>query len=333
MHMSSSERHGAAIIHESFRKLKALSFFTPVLTLAIIVALFAVGSGGKNISLTNFVNIIVLSSVFLIAVQGMTMVFLIGGMDLSTEGIMALSAVVSGLLAIRFPHSILLIFMVAVGIGFLAGMLSGIIHSRLKMPSFLVTLGMWYVARGLSVIIIQGEQFPVKSPELKYLVDGRVLGFIPVITLIAISITLVFMLIQRKTRIGKYAYAIGGNEQLAIQAGVNTECIKPIVFGLAGATYAIVGFFLMARLQLTTSQIGTDYMFPVVIAAVLGGTAMSGGYGGAVNAVIGAIAYQFLQNGMILINLNVFAQSAVNGVVLIAAVTLSMDRKKIGIIK
>ena len=316
-----------------FKSLRASRYFGPCLTLAIIIAIFAVGTGGKNISASNIRNIISLTSVFLIAVQGMTMIFLIGGMDLSTEGFIALSAVVSGLLVIKFPEAILLSFVLSLTIGFAAGFLSGTVHFKLKMPSFLVTLGMWYVTRGLSVIIIQGEQFPVRNTTLKFLVDGTVLGFIPVILLISIAITAVFVIIQKKTSLGKHIYAIGGNEQLAVQAGVKVSVVKPIVFGIAGATYAITGYFLMARLQLTTSQIGTDYMFPVVIAAVLGGTAMSGGYGGAINAIIGALAYQFLQNGMIMMNVNVYAQAAVNGVVLIAAVTASMDRSKIGIIK
>ena len=318
---------------ENLKKIKASKYFGPFLTLVIVMAIFAIGTGGRNLSLSNIINIISLTSVFVIAVQGMTMIFLIGGMDLSTEGFIALSAVVSGLMAIKFPDAIFLSLIVSLVIGFAAGFVSGMVHFKLKMPSFLVTLGMWYVTRGLSVIIIQGEQFPVNNEKLKFIVDGNLFGVIPVIAIIAAAISLLFIIIQKKTSLGRYVYAIGGNEQLAVQAGVNVSRIKPIVFGIAGATYALTGFFLMSRLQLTTSQIGTDYMFPVVIAAVLGGTAMSGGYGGAVNAIIGALAYQFLQNGMIMMSINVYAQAAVNGVVLIAAVTASMDRTKIGIIK
>jgi ribose/xylose/arabinose/galactoside ABC-type transport system permease subunit len=316
-----------------FGLLRSRRYFGPLLTLAVVLVIFAAGTRGLNVSPANFQNILSLAGLFLIAVQGMTLVFLMGGMDLSTEGIIALSAVVSGLLIRQNPAMIVPVMLLAMLIGFAAGLVSGLINTRWKMPSFLVTLGMWYVTRGLAVILIKGQQYPVKNDMLKFLVDGKVFGVIPMIAFISLAVFVVFFFLQRQTAFGKHVYAIGGNEQLAIQAGVRVNRIKPIVFGIAGATYALVGFFLMSRLQLTTSQMGTGYMFPVVIATVLGGTAMSGGAGGAVNAVIGALAYQFLQNGLVMMNVNVYAQAAVNGIVLIAAITVSMDRRKIGIIK
>jgi len=316
-----------------FGILRSRKFFGPLLTIAVIMLIFAVGTRGKNLSPANFQNMLSLAGLFLIAVQGMTLVFLMGGMDLSTEGIIALAAVVSGLLIRRNPGMVFPVMVLAMAIGFASGLISGLINTRWKMPSFLVTLGMWYVTRGLAVIIIKGQQYPVKNDYLKYLVDGKVFGVIPSIAFTSLVVFIVFFLLQRQTAFGKHVYAIGGNEQLAIQAGIRVNTVKPIVFGIAGATYALVGFFLMSRLQLTTSQMGTGYMFPVVIATVLGGTSMSGGAGGAVNAVIGALAYQFLQNGLVMMNVNVYAQAAVNGIVLIAAITVSMDRRKIGIIK
>jgi ribose transport system permease protein len=247
--------------------------------------------------------------------------------------VIALSAVVSGLLLRQRPGLVIPVILLVLAIGFASGVVSGLINTRWKMPSFLVTLGMWYVTRGLAVILIKGQQYPVRSDLLKFLVDGKVAGGIPFIAVISLVVLAIFFLLERRTAFGKHVYAVGGNEQLAIQAGVRVNTIKPIVFGIAGASYALVGFFLMSRLQLTTSQMGTGYMFPVVIATVLGGTSMSGGAGGAVNAVIGALAYQFLQNGLVMMNVNVYAQAAVNGIVLIAAITVSMDRRKIGIIK
>jgi ribose/xylose/arabinose/galactoside ABC-type transport system permease subunit len=316
-----------------FAALRSRRYFGPVLTLAVVVAIFAVGTGGLNVSPANLQNILSLAGLFLIAVQGMTLVLLMGGMDLSTEGVIALSAVVSGLLLRQRPGLVIPVILLVLAIGFASGVVSGLINTRWKMPSFLVTLGMWYVTRGLAVILIKGQQYPVRSDLLKFLVDGKVAGGIPFIAVISLVVLAIFFLLERRTAFGKHVYAVGGNEQLAIQAGVRVNTIKPIVFGIAGASYALVGFFLMSRLQLTTSQMGTGYMFPVVIATVLGGTSMSGGAGGAVNAVIGALAYQFLQNGLVMMNVNVYAQAAVNGIVLIAAITVSMDRRKIGIIK
>ncbi len=316
-----------------FNALRSRRYFGPLLTLAVVLGIFGFGTGGLNLSPANLQNILSLAGLFLIAVQGMTLVLLMGGMDLSTEGVIALSAVVSGLLLRGRPGLVLPVILLVLAIGFACGLVSGLIHTRWKMPSFLVTLGMWYVTRGLAVILIGGQQYTVRSDLLKFLVDGKAAGWIPMISLISLVVFAFFFLLERRTRFGKHVYAVGGNEQLAIQAGVRVNTIKPLVFGIAGATYALVGFFLMSRLQLTTSQMGTGYMFPVVIATVLGGTSMSGGAGGAVNAVIGALAYQFLQNGLVMMNVNVYAQSAVNGIVLIIAITASMDRRKIGIMK
>ena len=324
---------GAGRARAWFDVLRSRRYFGPLLTLAVVLLIFAVGTGGLNLSPANLQNILSLGGVFLIAVQGMTLVLLMGGMDLSTEGIIALSAVVSGLLIRANPAMIFPVMLLAILIGFACGLVSGLIHTRWKMPSFLVTLGMWYVTRGLAVIVIQGQQYTVRSELLKFLVDGKVLGTVPMIAFISLVIFAGFFLLERQTAFGKHVYALGGNEQLAIQAGVRANTIKPLVFGIAGASYALVGFFLMSRLQLTTSQMGTGYMFPVVIATVLGGTSMSGGAGGAINAVLGALAYQFLQNGLVMMNVNVYAQAAVNGIVLIAAITVSMDRRKIGIMK
>lgn len=315
------------------QQLRKGKYFGPILTLIVVIVIFAIGTGGTNISFSNLQNILSLAGIFLIAVQGMTMVFLMGGMDLSTEGIIALSAVVSGLLINKYPTMIFPVMMLSLVIGFLSGLVSGLINTRWKMPSFLVTLGMWYVTRGLAVIIIKGQQYAVKNEVLKFLADGSVFGFMPFIAIISLVVFLVCFFLQRKTSFGKHVFAIGGNEQLAIQAGVRVNMIKPMVFGIAGACYALVGFFLMSRLQLTTSQMGTGYMFPVVIATVLGGTSMSGGAGGAVNALIGALAYLLVQNGLVMMNVNVYAQAAVNGIVLIVAITVSIDRRKMEIIK
>jgi ribose transport system permease protein len=315
--------------------LRSNNYFGPVLSLVIIIAIFAVGSKGVTLRLTNFQNILNLGGLTVIAVLGLSFVLLLGAIDLSVEGIIALSAVVSGLLMPNQLNSIdlgYLVWPIAMFVGFGAGVLNGVINTKLRMPSFLVTLGMWYVTRGLAVIIIRGQQLAINDDRFKQLVDGKILGIPSIAVIAAVFIALIYIL-QKRTSFGKYVMAIGGNEALAKQAGVNISLIKILVFGISGALFGATGFFLVCRLQIASAVMGKGMLFPVVTAAVLGGNSLSGGTGGALYALIGAVALTFLANGMVIMNINVFAQQAVNGIVLIIAVALSMDRKKMGLIK
>ncbi len=316
-------------------RIKSNNYSGPVLALLIIFVMFAFGTRGITLRIANFQNILSLGGLMVFGVLGLSFVLLLGAIDLSAEGIIALTAVVSGML---MPNQIrpvdigLWVWPIAMLVGFTAGIISGLLNTKLKMPSFLVTLGMWYVTRGLAVILIKGQQLAINDQRFKQLVDGKVIG-IPSIAVIAAAFIAIFYLLQKRTSFGKYVMAIGGNETLAIQAGINVPLIKTLVFGLSGAMFGAVGFFLVCRLQIASAALGKGMLFPIITAAVLGGNSLSGGNGGALYALIGTLALTFLANGMVIMNINVFAQQAVNGIVLILAVALSMDRKKMGIIK
>ena len=171
---------GAGRARAWFDVLRSRRYFGPLLTLAVVLLIFAVGHGRPEPVPRRISRIsLSLGGLFLIAVQGMTLVLLMGGMDLSTEGIIALSAVVSGLLIRTNPAMIFPVMLLAILIGFACGLVSGLIHTRWKMPSFLVTLGMWYVTRGLAVIVIQGQQYTVKARLSSSSWTGRYWGQYP----------------------------------------------------------------------------------------------------------------------------------------------------------
>ena len=204
--------------------------------------------------------------------------------------------------------------------------------SGLKVPSLITTLGMWFAALGIAVIFSGGSTNPIMDSRFQVLANGSLFG-IPYITMVTICVFIVLAIIEKRTAIGKYIFAIGGNEIIAKQVGIKVERVKVIVFSIAGSLYGMTGFFLVARLLSANPTISRGILFPAITATVVGGTALSGGIGGVVNALIGAMTVTVLRSGMVLMNISPYVQGAVNGVVLILAVTITMDRKKISIIK
>ncbi len=266
---------------------------------------------------------------------GIHQVVLIGAMDLSTEGIISLCAVISGFL-IKNPFTQYDIGFwavpVAILIGGLAGFVNGILNTKVKMPSFIATLGMWWVAQGLAVIIGKGNAVKMLDPRFQPIVNGDVFG-IPNTILMALALFAILQLLQKKTKLGKYMYAIGGDEALARQAGIQVDRVKIAVFIITGCIYAFASILLISRLASSNPRTGNNLMFPAMTAVAVGGVSLSGGIGGAFNAVFGTLIVTALNNGMVLMKISPYFQNAVNGIVLIAAVALTIDRKKIGIIK
>ncbi len=306
-----------------------------LLSLAIVIVIFAIGTGGTFLSLTNIQTIIGLAGIPMILCLGLHQIIILGAIDLSLEGIIAISAVIAGFL-IKNPNTAydlgLLVIPVTLIIGAAAGLLNGILNTKLKMPSFIATLGISWVMFGLAVFLSGGISTPLLDHRFQNFINGTTFG-IPNVTYVAFVLFIVLHIIQKRTKLGKYTYAIGGDEILAAQAGINVTKTKIINFTIAGAIYGLAGLLLVARLNSSAARLGNNLLFPAMTAVAVGGVSMSGGVGGALNAVFGTIIVTALNNGMVLMHVSPYTQSAVNGIVLISAVALTIDRKKIGIIK
>jgi ribose transport system permease protein len=170
------------------------------------------------------------------------------------------------------------------------------------------------------------------DPRFQLITNGELWG-IPNTMLLAVALFAVLLVVQGRTRLGKYLYAIGGDEALARQAGIRVDRVKIVVFTLTGAIYALAAVLLISRLASSNPRAGNGLMFPAMTAVAVGGVSLSGGIGGALNAVFGTLIVTALNNGMVLMRISPYIQNAVNGIVLIAAVALTLNRKKLGIIK
>lgn len=303
--------------------------------LILVMAVFAIGTQGRYLSWANLQVILSLAAIPAIIAIGLHQVVVLGGIDLSVEGIVALCVVVVGLLAHNQFNSNnvgLWVVPIALLLGGVAGTINGLLNTKLRIPSFISTLGMSWVLWGLAVFVSKGQTIPLIDNPLSGIVNGSLLG-IPDLTIVALILLFVVQVVQDRTRFGRYLYAIGGDELLSAQAGVKVDRTKIFVFAIAGMFYGLSALFLAVRLSSAQAITGNNLLFPAITAIAVGGVALTGGIGGAKNAALGALIVTALNDGLILMDVNPYAQEAVNGVVLVIAVALTIDRKKLGFIK
>lgn len=306
-----------------------------LLTLALVVLVFALGTSGRFLSIPNVQAILSDFGIPAIVAIGLHQAIVLGAIDLSVEGIAGVCIVLVGLL-VRNQYNAgdigLWILPVVLAAGALGGLANGLVITRLRIPSFISTLGMSWTLYGAAVYVNKATTIPLLDERVHDFVVGRVFG-VPNIALLALAIAAAMQVLEDHTRFGRYVYAIGGDEQLAAQAGVRVDRLKLQVFTLAGAFYGLAALFIASQLGSAHPRMGSNQLFPAVTAVSVGGVALTGGVGGAKNALLGALIVAALNNGLVLMHVNPFIQQAVNGVVLISAVALTMDRSKLGFIK
>src|SRR6202795_961520 len=205
------------------------------LSLVIVMGIFAIGTKGRYLSAENLRVILSLAAIPAIIAIGLHQVVILGGIDLSVEGVVAWCVVLVGLLARNKFNANdvgLWIVPIVVGFGGLAGVINGLLNTKLRIPSFISTLGMSWVLWGLAVFVSKGQTVPLLKNPLTGFVHGTLLG-IPDLALVAVALLFIIQIVQDGTRFGRYLYALGGDEVLAAQAGVNVQKIKVKVFGIA----------------------------------------------------------------------------------------------------
>lgn len=260
-----------------------------------------------------------------------TFVILIGGIDLSV----AANATLAGILIATWIDDFggILAIVMVIGVGALVGLVNGIITTWLKVPSFLVTLGMMSILNGISNSISNGGPVSYQSGLLQKLVNDSTIPNIPNGALIAIVLTAIATVVAFATPFGRHMYAVGGNERAAALSGVRVRMVKLAVFALAGAVAAIAGIIFTGQAS-TGVPMGADASLLNSIAAiVVGGTALSGGVGGPHRTILGALVIVLLSSGMDITSVDPYTQLIVKGAVVIAAVALTIDRRRYGVIK
>lgn len=313
---------------------KRLFSLGPLIFLILLVASLAI-INPRFISPFNLANLARQSSILLIIALGQLFIILMGSIDLSIEGNMALTSVIIGLLAansINDNNYGLLAVLLAIIAGTVLGFVNGVIHTKLRIPAFMATLGMMYVGLGLGTWLSNGMNLPIRDDMILSWARGNFLG-IPNLTFFGIAIFFIAFYIEKFTRLGRYIFAIGGSEANAKLAGIPITKFKIMAFTLAGFFFGIGGVLNSARIGAGTSMVGLNQLFAAITAVVVGGTAMTGGTGGVVQTLIGTLIVTVISNGMVLAGVHSFAQLAVQGLIITVAVILTLDRSKLPFVK
>ncbi len=316
------------------RSLRIPPLVGPILILVFLILLVTL-INPRFLSSTNVSNLLRQSSILLIVAIGETYIIMMGSIDLSIEGIMALTSVIIGIFAENYFNSNdygLIAVALAVLTGVMMGFLNGVIHTKLRIPSFMTTLGMMYVGLGLATWISNGMNLPILDPMILSWARGNT-GPIPNLTFFGLAMFLIAFFLERYTRFGRYVKAIGGAEDRAKLAGVPIDKYKILAFTLAGFFIGVGGVLNSARIGAGAANSGLNYLFAAITAVVVGGTALTGGTGGVLQTLIGALIVIVIGNGMVLAGVHSFVQLAVQGVIITVAVILTIDRSKLPFVK
>jgi len=324
-----AKRRRAAVI-------RTASLAVGFIGLVVAVNLLAHGNFLEPGNLTNVLRQITVNAILAV---GQTFVIITAGIDLSVGSIIGLCGVVMALVAntlhLGGPGTFLVTLCVGLAVGCAAGWINAQPVVRLGLPPFITTLAMMQVARGLAFILAHGQPIPLAdSTPFDWLGTGYIFagipGFpgIPWVVLVMAVVAVVFAIILGRTAYGRYVLAVGGNEEAARLAGIDTRTVKTLVYVISGGCAAVGGLLLMARFSSGAPQNGVGAELQCIAAVVVGGTSLMGGRGTIVGTFFGALLIGVLNNVMNLLNIESYTQQIVLGAVILLAVVLDELRKR-----
>jgi ribose transport system permease protein len=260
---------------------------------------------------------------------GMVMVIITGGIDLSVGSVMGLSSLVTALMfAAGLPSGVAIA--AGLGIGLVFGLANGILVTVVGLPPFIATLGTLSIGRGLMYMVTHGVPVTPDTPESFSTLGQGYVGVVPVPVVIMVVLTIVFSIVMNKTRFGRHVYATGGNEAAARLSGVKNNRIKLTVYMLSGLISALAGIIAFSRYLSAEPASGFGAELDVIAAAAIGGASLAGGVGSVAGAVIGAALTGIIANGVVLMNIDTYAQQAITGAVILIAVSIDVVRSRRG---
>ena len=279
----------------------------PLAALAIIMVALSLMRPEIFLTIGNLRNILLQISVNVCLSIGMTLVILTGGIDLSVGSILAFAgAVAAGLLkdglsltvfGVSLQFTAFGAIVAGLIVGLALGLFNGVVITRLKVPPFIATLGMLAIARGLTMLWTDGHPITNLGPVFGFMGMGFWLG-VPMPVWISVALVVLFYIVSRNTTLGRYIYAVGGNEKATAFSGVNINRVKLWTYALGGLLAAVAGLIITARLDTADPKVGNGYELDSIAAVVIGGTSLSGGRGSIFLTVIGCLIIGVLNNGL-----------------------------------
>lgn len=305
----------------SAARVRRVQAFGPPAILLLLCIGFAVSTTGF-LAASNLRTIIDQAAIPLVLAVGLTFVVLQGSIDLSLEGVMAISSIaLSLLIANNYNGSDLgaVAVMVVLALATSFGLLNGVLYTMLRIPSLLVTLGTWFVGLGAATLLYPARQPRILDDSFKQLALGRWLDQSRLVY-VALVVLAVGFLLERYTRFGRVSFAIGGGEETARLSGLNLRRVKVLAFAFAGFCAGVAALMASARSGVGSVEAGEGRLFPAISAVVIGGTLLSGGRGGVVSSLIGVLILVVLANGLVLLGVGPYVQQIVQGAIIVLAV-------------
>ena len=302
-------------------KIRELNILSVLILVGIVISIFS----PYFLTTNNLMGVFRSFSLVGIMSIGMMLVIITGGIDLSVGSVMGLSSLMT---ALAFQHGWGPLPAVLAGLcaGLMVGAFNGVLITWIQLPPFIATLGTLSIGRGLMYIITKGVPLTPDVPDSFTFIGQGYFGFVPVPVVIMLLLTVSFSILMRRTRFGRHVYATGGNEVAARLSGVRTHRVKFTVYALSGLIAALAGVVSFSRFVSAEPASGFGAELDVIAAAAIGGASLSGGVGSVEGAIIGAALAGIITNGVVLLNIDTYAQQAITGCVILIAVSIDIWR-------
>lgn len=310
-----------------FKRLVSYKLFGVIVALVLMIVVLSFLTD-KFLTYNNFMNILRQVSIAGIAAIGVTLSFLIGGMDISIGSIQGLVGIVCSLVLVK-SHNPYIAFITMIVLGLAVGFVNGIFITKLGIVDIIVTIAMMFSLRGLTYLITDAHavQWETKT-WLNWLGTGS-LGPVPAPVVMLFAVFFIVNYVLRNTLFGREVYAVGGNREAARVAGINVGRVRIFVYMVSGLCAAFAAMIMAARLSSGQPNAGVGFEFNVIAGILLGGIALSGGEGDLLGTLIGVIFFGVLFNGLILLGVSSFWQQFITGLIIIVAAYMDVRNRKL----
>lgn len=299
-----------------------ISKYIVYIIFVLCLIIFGIWLKGSFFSLSNLLNITRQAGAVSVMAIGMVFVIGLGHIDLSIGSVVALSSLITAYI-LRDTGNPILAVIVAIGFGAIVGLFNGLCVTTIGMPAFLTTLGSQAILTGIAMWISATKAVPITHKGFLFWFGSGTIGQVPILLFWAVGATVVGYIVLNNTSYGRKILATGGNATSAKYSGVRVNKITVLAFIYNGCLAAIAGTLYAGRAHSARWDFGSGVEMNVIAAVVLGGTAMSGGTGSAIGALIGSFLIMMIDNGLVIGGLGVAQQTFVRGIIIILAVALS----------
>jgi Branched-chain amino acid transport system / permease component. len=298
------------------------------LCILIVIVLLGVGIDSSFLSLRNISNIFANASILIILGIGQTITVITNGPDLSSGSVMTICAVIAAILIKNYNVNFVIAILIALVVGGIIGAINGYMIAYVGIPSFISTYGLQWAIFGFAYVLLQGYVLYDFDEKFRFIGNGNLFGVIQMPILVTLICVLLGHLLLKKTTLGRKCYAVGSNRVSASMSGINVNTVISMAFVISGILSAFAGVLFVARMNSVQSDSGSSYLLPVLASVYMGGTSVSGGEGGVLGTVFGAMVMTVATNCMNLLSVPSEWRDAILGVLIIITVLLDVVVKK-----